>query len=67
MAIEITPNTATTRNTKISVDSPDASAIEVGGTEQEKIDHVANRSAERAANRINDDKTKVPGTSEFTK
>jgi hypothetical protein len=67
MAIEITPNTATTRNTNISVESPDASAIEVGGTEQEKIDHLANEGAERASKRINDDKTHVPGSSIFTK
>jgi hypothetical protein len=67
MAIEISPNTSTTRNTAISVDSPDASAIEVGGTEQEKIDHLANEGAERAAKRINADKTNVPGNSIFTK
>lgn len=67
MAVEVSPNSNTTRHTNVSVENPDPSSIEVGGTEQEKIDHIANRSAERAANRINDDKTKVPGTSEFTK
>ena len=67
MAIEITPNTATTRNTKISVDSPDASAIEAGGTEQEKIDHLANEGAERASKRINDNKQNIPGSTVFTK
>jgi hypothetical protein len=41
--------------------------MNVGGTEQERIDHDAKNSAERAANRINADKTKVPGSSIFTK
>ena len=67
MAVEVTPNTNTTRNTNVSVESPDSASIKVGGNEREKIDHVANQFAERAANRINDDKGKVPGTSEFTK
>jgi len=67
MAIEVSPNTSTIRHTDISVENPDPSSIEVGGTEQEKIDHAANKGAERAANRINADKTKVPGSSIFTK
>jgi len=67
MAIEVSPNTSTNRKTNVSVESPDTADILVDGTEQEKIDHIANRGAERAANRINADKTKVPGTSEFTK
>ncbi len=67
MAIEVSPNTSTNRKTNVSVENPDTASIKVGGTEEEKIDHIANRSAERAANRINADKTKVPGTSEFTK
>ncbi len=67
MAMEVSPNTSTTRSTAISVENPDPSAIEVGGTEQQKIDHAAKQGAERAANRINADKTKVPGTSIFTK
>ena len=67
MAIEVSPNTSTTRTTDVSIASPDAAAIEVGGTEQQKIDHAAKQSAERAANRFNADKGKVPGTSLFTR
>lgn len=67
MAIEVSPNTSTIRHTDISIENPDPAAIEVGGTEQEKIDHAANLGAERAANRINADKTKIPGSSIFTK
>jgi hypothetical protein len=67
MAIEVSPNTSTTRNTKISVDSPDAAAIDTGGSEQEHIDHIAKEGAERASKRINDNKTNIPGSSEFTK
>jgi hypothetical protein len=67
MAIEVSPNASTTRSTEISVEDPDPSAIEVGGTEQQKIDHAAKQGAERAAKRINADKTKVPGNSIFTK
>ncbi|QMV17748.1 hypothetical protein GOB94_02820 [Granulicella sp. 5B5] len=67
MAVEVSPNTNTTRHTNVSVENPDSASIQVGGTEQEKMDHAANQGAERAADRINDDKTKVPGTSIFTK
>jgi hypothetical protein len=49
------------------VDSPDIAAIDVGGTEEEKVQHLANEGAERAAKRINADKTNVPGNSIFTK
>jgi len=66
MALQ-TPNTSTNRHTDISVENPDPAAIDVGGTEQEKVDHAAQQGAERAANRINADKTKVPGNSIFTK
>lgn len=67
MAVEVSPNTSTNRHTDVSVENPDSASIQVGGSEQEKIDHAANQGAERAANRINSDKGKVPGTSEFTK
>jgi hypothetical protein len=67
MAVEISPNTSTTRNTNVSVESPDTSAMKPGGTDEQKIEHLANEGAERAAKRINDDKGNVPGTSEFTK
>jgi hypothetical protein len=67
MAIEVSPNTSTIRHTDVSIESPDPSSIEAGGTEQEKIDHAAQQGAERAANRINADKTKIPGSSIFTK
>ncbi len=63
----ISPNTSTNRRTDISVESPDPSAIDVGGTEEEKVQHLANEGAERAAKRINADKTNVPGNSIFTK
>ncbi len=67
MAIEISPNTSTTRNTSISVDSPDAAAIDAGGSEQEHIDHLAKEGAERASKRINDNKQNIPGSTVFTK
>jgi hypothetical protein len=67
MAIEVSPNTSTTRHTDLSIENPAPSSIEVGGTEQEKIDHAAQQGAERAANCINEDKTKIPGSSIFTK
>lgn len=67
MAIEVSPNTSTTRNTNVSIATPDSAGIEAGGTEQERIDHAAKQGSERAANRINADKTHVPGTSIFTK
>ena len=67
MAIEVSPNTSTTRHNDVSIESPDPSSIEAGGTEQEKIDHAAKLGAERANNRINTDKTKNPGSSIFTK
>jgi hypothetical protein len=63
----ISPNTSANRHTDISVESPDPSAIDVGGSEEEKIQHLADEGAERAAKRINADKTSVPGSSIFTK
>jgi hypothetical protein len=41
--------------------------MDPGATESEKIEHLANEGAERAAKRINTDKGHVPGTTEFTK
>lgn len=34
---------------------------------QKRMDHVAMESAKRAQNRLHDDETKNPGSSEFTK
>jgi hypothetical protein len=67
MAVEISPNTSTTRKTNISVETPDIAAQNADNNEQERIDQDAKNSSERAANRLNADKTKVPGSSIFTK
>lgn len=67
MAVEVSPNTSTTRNTNISVEAPDTAGMKPGGTDSDKVEHLANEGAERAAKRINNDKGNVPGTSEFTK
>jgi hypothetical protein len=67
MAVEVSPNTSTTRKTNISVETPDTAALNAHENEHERIDKDAKNSAERAANRINDNKTNVPGSSVFTK
>jgi hypothetical protein len=40
---------------------------EQGSSTETKLDHIAMESAKRASNRIHNDETTVPGSSEFTK
>jgi hypothetical protein len=67
MAIGVDSTKTPSRPSHEAIESTGGNASDVGETKQDHLDHIAMESAKRAQNRIHDDETKIPGSSEFTK
>jgi len=67
MAIGVDSTKTPGRPSHEAIESTGGNATDVDKSKQQHLDHVAMESAKRAQNRIHDDETKVPGSSEFTK
>jgi hypothetical protein len=50
-----------------AIESSGGNATDVASSKREHLDHQAMESAKRAQNRLHDNETKNPGSSEFTK
>jgi hypothetical protein len=67
MAIGVDSTKTASRPSHEAIESTGGNATGVAETEQQRVDHAAMESAKRAQNRIHDNETKIPGSSEFTK
>jgi hypothetical protein len=67
MAIGIDSTKTPERPSHEAIESTGGNASDVDETKQRHLDHVGMESAKRAQNRIHDNETKTPGSSEFTK
>jgi hypothetical protein len=67
MAIGVDSTKTPARPSHEAIESTGGNATDASESKQKHLDHVAMESAKRAQNRIHDDETKIPGSSEFTK
>jgi hypothetical protein len=67
MAIGVDSTKTPSRPSHEAIESTGGNADDIDETTEKRLDHVAMESAKRAQNRIHDDETKIPGSSEFTK